>query len=307
MLSGFPQWQTLRLAWSRLIHPCPVLVTIADGSLVFCWRSGGGWLFRSASLSVGACRDGFPQQQEAIAELIADLLFDLELPGAELVLCLPPAAAHWRVIDGMQEEHWDNNGLCRDSLVSIDLPFNLEKSYLLSTAIQNSTAVAGVARVLLLAWIDVVETADLPLRRISWSLLDAHRALIQITQDWSGDLAWFLLHDGSARLVLMRDRTPELDVVLSSTQPDIACTEIRASVRAWQQTHGAIRSLGWWFTLEDAEQSGWHQIVDVEAGEQVLNTSLRWSPEPWGDVDAPNALPPLVHLALMTLHQEESW
>ena len=91
--------------------------------------------------------------------MIADLLFDLELP--ELSWCLPPpAAAHWRVIDGMKEEHWDNN-VCRDSLVSIDLPFHLEKTYLLSTAIQNSLAVA-VARALVLAWCDVVESADLP-------------------------------------------------------------------------------------------------------------------------------------------------
>ena len=128
----------------------------------------------------------------------------------------------------MKEEQWDNNGLCRDSLVSIDLPFNLEQAYLLTTTIQSSTAVAGVARSLLLAWIDVIEIADLPLRRISWSLLDAHRGLTQITQDWSGDLAWLLLHDGSARLILMRDRTPEIDVVLSANQPELARAEIRA-------------------------------------------------------------------------------
>ena len=284
-----------------------MLVTVADSALVFCWRTGDGWLFRCASLAAGACSDGLPHQTEAIAELIADLLFDLELPGAELVLCLPPSAAHWRVIDGMKEEQWDNNGLCRDSLVSIDLPFNLEQAYLLTTTIQSSTAVAGVARSLLLAWIDVIEIADLPLRRISWSLLDAHRGLTQITQDWSGDLAWLLLHDGSARLILMRDRTPEIDVVLSSNQPELARAEIRAAVHAWQQTLKISSALGWWFTLKDAESSGWYQIADVEAGEQVLNTSLQWFPEPWGDVDEPNALPPLDHLALMALHQEESW
>jgi len=297
----------MRLAWARLTHPRPVLVTVSSTSLVFCWRSGRTWMFRAAAVSGEACCDGFPQQREGIAELIADLVFDLELPGAELVLCLPPSAAHWCVIDGMKEVHWDNNGLCRDSLVSIDLPFNLENSYLLSTAVQSSIVIAGVSRALLQAWSDVVERADLPLRRVSWSLLDAHRALIQITQDWSGDLAWLLVHEGKARLVLMRDRTPELDVVLSSNQAEIACSEIRASIHAWHQSQGAIRPLGWWFTMEVEDHAGWHQIVDVEAGEQVLNTELRWFPEPWGDVEEGIALPPLAHLALMALREEESW
>ena len=93
----------------------------------------------------------------------------------------------------------------------------------------------------------------------------------------------------------------------AANQPELARAEIRAAVHAWQQTLKISSALGWWFTLKDAESSGWYQIADVEAGEQVLNTSLQWFPEPWGDVDEPNALPPLDHLALMALHQEESW
>ena len=307
ILSAFPQWQTIRLAWSRLIHPRPVLLSISDSHLVFCWRGRGGWLFRSASLSAGACCNGLPQQKEALAELIADLVFDLGLAGAELVLCLPPALAHWCVVDGLKEEHWDSNGSCRYSLVSADLPFKLQESYVLSQALQDGVAVAGIARSALLAWIDVVEIADLPLRRVSWSLLDAHRTLTQITEDWLGPLAWLLVHDGKARLVLMQDRTPELDHPLTSTDPDVAVAEVRACVQAWQQTHHSVSPLGWWFTANDANHSDWHQIVDFEAGEMVLNHQLRWSPDPWSDSDEALVLPPLAHLALMTLHGEESW
>ena len=89
MLPEFPQWQSFRLAWTRLIHPCPVLVVVSDDRLLFCWHSGQRWRFRSALLPDGACRDGVPLQRDAIGELIADLLFDLDLPGAQLVLCLP--------------------------------------------------------------------------------------------------------------------------------------------------------------------------------------------------------------------------
>ena len=40
-------------------------------------------------------RDGVPMQREAVVELIADLIFDCDCPGAELVLCLPLKAAYW--------------------------------------------------------------------------------------------------------------------------------------------------------------------------------------------------------------------
>ena len=146
MFSGSPQWQAIRLAWSRLIHPRPVLVMISDRGLVCCWRGAKHWMFRTASWSQGAYRDGMPQQREAIAELIADLLFDLDLPGAEIVLCLPPSSGSWCVIDGLTEDDWDSNGLSCDRLRSADLPFDLEQSYLMSSSIQDSIAVAGVAR-----------------------------------------------------------------------------------------------------------------------------------------------------------------
>ena len=248
-----------------------------------------------------------PKAREAVGELIADLLFDVELPGAELVLSLPPAAASWRILDGLSCDVEAMPDLRRELPGSLDLPFSLDQSYLMTSAIGDSVAVCGTSRALIQAWVDVVEIADLPLRRISWSLLDAHRGLIQNTEDWLGALAWLMVHDGKARLVLMQDRTPELDHPLTSTDPEVAFAEVRACVRAWQQTHHAVSPLGWWFTIDDANHSDWHQIVDFEAGEMVLNHQLRWSPDPWSDSDEVLVLPPLAHLALMALHGEESW
>ena len=307
MLSVPPQWQASRLAWSRLIHPRPVLVTISDAAVSFCWRDGGQSMFRSAPWPEGACRDGSPSHREAIGELIADLLFDLDLPGAELVLSLPPAAAQWRVVDGLSADGFTTEASNRDLLGSVDVPFNLEESYLLTTAIQDSVAVAGIKRSLLRAWIDVVEIADLPLRRITWSLTDAHRALIKITQDWRGDLAWLLVHDGRMRLILMRDRTPEVDYIVSTIDFESCCAEARACLLAWQKTLNVTSPLGWWFTLDHAPDCDWHQIVDAAAGEQILNKPLPWTPEPWAEPSDENGVGPLAHLAWMALHEEESW
>ena len=307
MFSTLPQWQSSRLAVFRLIDPRPVLVTISDAGATFCWRDGRRWNFRSASWPNGACRDGSPQNREAIGELIADLLFDLDLPGAELVLCLPPAASHWCVIDGLSADAFTTDGLRRDCLGSVDLPFDLEQSYLLTTSIQDSIAVAGIPRSSLQAWIEVSEIADLPLRRMRWSLTDALRALATLTQDWSGDLAWLLVHDRRVRLVLMRGRTPEIDHTFATIDFDACRAEARAWLLAWQQTLDAPTPLGWWLTLDDAHDCDWNQIVDAAAGEQVVNKPLPWTPDPWADSAEENALCPLAHLAWMALHEEESW
>lgn len=307
MLTAFPQWQASRLAWSRLIHPRPVLLLISDGGLFICWRDGCRWNFRSVLWPKGACRDGLPCHREAIGELIADVLFDLELPGAELVLCLSPAVAHWRVLDGLSADDFTTEGLRRECLVSVDLPFNLEQSYLLTTPIQDSVAVAGIARSSVQSWIDVAEIADVPLRRISWSLTDAQRALHQITKEWSGDMAWFLVHDGRARLILMRGRTPEVDHMLSSMDVDACRAEARACIHAWQEFRDIQAPLGWWFTLDDAPDAEWEQIVDVAAGEQILNQPLPRTPDPWAESTELECLSPLAHLAWMTLHEEECW
>jgi hypothetical protein len=57
------------------------------------------------------------------------------------------------------------------------------------------TVALGVTRLQLQAWIDVMDQADLVLRRVDWCLSSALRGLLQLTHSWSGNLAW-LIQDG---------------------------------------------------------------------------------------------------------------
>ena len=94
---------------------------VSNTSLVCCWEQRGRWLQRVVTWPDGVCRDGVPLQQEAVGELIADLIFDCDSPGAELVLCLPLQAASWCVVDGYGAD--GSPGLLPQALQSVDLPF----------------------------------------------------------------------------------------------------------------------------------------------------------------------------------------
>ena len=99
-LGELPQLTALSLAWRRLVDVKPVLIAVDNSSLVCCWHQAGRWQQRVVAWPDGVCRDGVPLQREAVGELIADLVFDCDSPGAELVLCLPLQAASWSVVDG---------------------------------------------------------------------------------------------------------------------------------------------------------------------------------------------------------------
>ena len=92
-LGELPQLLGLNLAWLRLVDVKPVLMVVNNVSLVCCWDHGGHWQQRVVAWPDGTSRDGVPMQREAVGELIADLIFDCDCPGAELVLCLPLKAA----------------------------------------------------------------------------------------------------------------------------------------------------------------------------------------------------------------------
>ena len=227
------------------------------------------------------------------------------MPNSFLVF--PPSAATWCIVDGLTAEDWDSQGSLRERLGSAELPFDLEQSYLTTSSSPTSVVVAGVPRSLVQAWVEVVESADLPLRRMTWSLVDAQRALAEISKDWSDDLAWLVVHGGVVRLILIRAGVPEVDYMLSSQDLHVCLLEARACLRAWQQTLDSPAPLAWWLTLDEPNDDDWHQIIDTSAGEKVLNQPLPWSPDLWNDADEAIELPSLAHLALMALHREESW
>ena len=304
-LGELPQLTALRLAWQRLVDVKPVLIAVNNTSLVCCWDQGGRWQQRVVAWPDGVCRDGVPLQREAVGELIADLIFDCDCPGAELVLCLPLQAASWCVVDGYGSD--GSPGLLPQALQAVDLPFDLAESYITSSPVQEALAVVGVPRSLIQGWIEVAELADVPLRRIDWSLTAAQRALHQRTQAWDGDLAWLVMEEKSMRLVVFREGVPEMDHALGEHDPLACHREIRACIAEWQ-TRAWTSVLAWWFTVPAAQLDDWTPLVDSAAGECCLNQPLpNWSESlekgAAGDaIDVPSALQ---QLALLGLYQEE--
>lgn len=307
-LGELPQLITLSFAWRRLIDPQPVLIAVTNASLVCCWAHGGTWQKRVVAWPDGVCRDGVPLRREAVGEFIADLIFDCDSPGAELVLCLPLQAAAWCVVDGYGS--YGSPGLLPQSLQSVDLPFDLAESYITSSPVQDAydLAVVGVPRSLIQSWGEVAELADLPLRRVDWSLTAAQRALHQLTPAWDGDLAWLVVEGKTMRLVLFRQRVPEVDHALGEHDPLACQREIRACVAAWQARAAMPSALGWWFSLPSEQVDDWMPLVDSAAGECCLNQPLPAWAEPSDHGAASNGgdvLSALQQLALLALHQEE--
>ena len=304
-LGELPQLTALSLAWRRLVDIKPVLIAVSNTNLVCYWNQGGHWQQRVVAWPDGVCRDGVPLQREAVGELIADLIFDCDCPGAELVLCLPLAAAAWCVVDGYRLD--GSPDLLPQALQAAELPFDLAESYVTSSPVQEALAVLGVSRSLIQGWSEVAELADLPLRRVDWSLTAAQRALHQLTQAWAGDLAWLVVEEKSMRLVVFREGVPEVDHALEELDPLACQREIRACVAAWQ-ARAWTSSLGWWFTVPAEQVDVWLPLVDGAAGECCLNQPLSAWAEPWGQGtsgDGTDVLSPLQQLAMLALHQEE--
>ena len=59
-------------------------------------------------------------------------------------------------------------------------------SYVAIAPCIDQTLLVGCPRSLLQAWIDVVEMADLPLRRVDWMVSCAQRGLMLEHPDWLG-------------------------------------------------------------------------------------------------------------------------
>ena len=303
-LGDIPQLQALLMSWRQKVDIRPVLVAVFDQGLICCWEDVNGWVQRGCSWPPGSCQEGVPLQREAIADLLADLLLDCDVIGAQIVLCLPLAAARWCVLEGMPPDQiqglTDPRPLLSDSSWSDDL----QDCYLALDSCCGLVVATSVARTLLQGWVEVVEMADLPLRRVDWCLTAAHRALLRLTEDWIGNLAWFILDGTDGRLVLIRDGVADLDFALSLSTLPAAMTSIRERVNAWRDRMPSSVPLGWWLSVKAEEQTDWLALVDSDAGEVLLDQTLPWCPRDWdGDTDQ-LPLSPLQQLALTALQQE---
>lgn len=306
-LAEIPQLQALHSQIRRLWAAQTVVVLASDRGLWIVWRSDEGWQVASGSWPEGCCRDGMPLQREAMAELLADLLLDHDLIDAQVELLLPMAGVHWRVLDGIEPDQFEQ---AKPALADLPWPLQAKESYTALTSLgaaegsvtaSSVTVALGVKRVHLQAWIDVIEQADLVLRRVDWCLSSALRGLLQLTQHWSGDLAWLIQDGPSCRLVLLRGGVPELDQVMTTAAAEVdGCQrEIRAWLTAWQQRSPSSAALGWWFSVACDQDDLWEALVDLGRGEQLLQQDLPILNQATDLETLPSPLEALEHLALL--------
>ena len=239
-------------------------------------------------------------QREAMAELLADLLLDHDLIDAQVELLLPLAGVHWRVLDGIEPGQFEQ---VKPALADLPWPLQPQESYTALTSLGTSdgsvTVALGVTRLQLQAWIDVMDQADLVLRRVDWCLSSALRGLLQLTHSWSGNLAWLIQDGRSCRLVLLRGGVPELDQLMTTPASDFeGCQrELRAWLTAWQERSPSSAELGWWLSVAHDQADLWRALVDWGRGECLLNQDLPPF-EQATDSDLSNSLEALEHLAL---------
>ena len=303
-LGELPLVQTWSINLRRLLSTQRVLVVVSDQRLVCSWRSQLGWVWRSATWPEACCREGRPLQAEAMGELLADLLLDADLMGAQVELVLPLQGCAWRVLDGNHVPELVPSGGSLDWLDELNWPLEASNSYVTLADCAEAVMAIGVPRVLMQAWIDVVEMADQPLRRVDWVLFSALRGLLLQLDDWLGDLAWLIPAQRGLRLVLIRDGVPEVDHSIPFDEPVAMRQELRRVVSAWQALTSSSPGLGWWLSLPDRVVDMVSPIIDIDRDEQRLDVSLQELVVPSPETLQDEELTPLEQLALIGMLED---
>ena len=239
-----------------------------------------------------------------MADLLAELLLDCDVVGAQIELVLPIQGTHWRVLDGAAPE------LSTDSAdllaITIDLNWSLDAadSYVVITPCVDQTLLVGCHRSLLQAWIDVVEMADLPLRRVDWMVSSAQRGLMLEQQEWSGDIAWVFSDESSYRLVVIRAGVPELDCCFQSVDDDDLVLELRRRIAAWQGYSGSSLPLVWCLCLPPEQLTTLEPLIDPDRGETSFPAEGLCSPKAVTPDDEVEGLQLLERLVLQGMRED---
>ena len=297
----------LRMLWfgvRRLIASRRVIALVTPTRLVCCWQEGSNWRWRSGQWSPGCMRGGVPLQPELMAELLGDLLLDCDLLGVQLELVLPVEGVHWRVLEG-----WDRQG-CHDVDLSaaewgeLGWPLDVENSDVAWSECGDQPVLVGLPRSILQAWINVVELADLSLRRIDWTVTSALRGLILDPGLFSGDLAWVFEDESCIRLVILRAGVPELDCCMECNESSALSTELRRRVAAWQTHAGGSRPLAWCFALPKSLVEQLQSMVDPDRQESDISAAASWWPVAMVAEDEVEGLYPLERMALLGMRED---
>lgn len=239
-----------------------------------------------------------------MGELLADLLLDADVVGAQIELVLPLEGCEWRVLEGVHGDQALTMGQSQAWLGALDWSLKWPDCYVALTSCADDLLAIGVDRTLFQAWVDVVEIADQPLRRVDWMLSSALRGLMLHLTTWQGDLAWVLADQQGLRLVVIRDGVPEIDYAIPRGTPSIMRQELRRVVSAWQSLAGSTPSMGWWLSLPDELVDSVAPIVDIDRGEQRLDMPVQTVLASDSDQDELDSLNPLEQLALEGMFED---
>ena len=300
------------MSWRRLLAAQRVFVSVTDQGFVCSWQgdSRDQWVWRRGLWSPESCRDGFPLQQDEMGELLADLLLDCDVLGAQIELILPPSACRWRVIDGLSENDLASAVLTPQQLAALDWPLDSDDVDVSVVPCGDGALVVGVQRQLLQAWIDVMSAADLPLQRVEWSITAALRT-IQAQAEEPKDLAWLIQSSqpDALRLVLLHQGIPEVDRLIHGSE-SITST-IRQTIAAWRTLNNAVGPLAWWLSLPEV---GDHAapppldpttLMDLLNADHVIVPRNLWTPSAWDLELDEEPLNPLEQLALAAVRELE--
>ena len=303
-LATNPQLQSLWFGLQRLVRTRRVLVIASDQRLVCCWEDGGQWRWRSGSWPPDSIRDGHPLQRDAISDLLAELLLDCDVVGAQIELVLPIQGSHWRVLDGVAPEQLKDVSELLATTTDFSWPLDAEDSYLAIAPCVDQMLLIGCPRSLLQAWIDVVEMADLPLRRVDWLVSSAQRGLMLEQQAWAGDLAWVFADASSYRLVVSRAGVPELDCLIRLSNNDDLVLELRRRVAAWQALSGSSPQLAWCLCLPQELLTSLEPLIDPDRGETSCGVEVAWMPKAFTADDEAEGMQELERLALQGMRED---
>ena len=261
-------------------------------------------MWRSGRWPADSIRDGLPLQRDAMADLLAELLFDCDVIGAQLELVLPLQGSHWRVLDGVLPDQLMDAPALLAITTELNWSLDAADSYVAIAPCVDQTLLVGCPRSLLQAWVDVVEMADLPLRRVDWIVTSVQRGLMLEQPEWSGDVSLVFEDASSYRLVVIRAGIPELDCCFRLNDDQDLVVELRRRVAAWQALSGSAPPLAWCLCLPQEMLTMLEPLIDPDRGETSFGADVPWLPKAVTADDEAQGLLPLERLALQGMRED---
>ena len=285
----FPALDGLLVQITGLLTRRRVVLAASDRVLSLAWWDQGEQQMIHLDLPPDLCAQGLPFQRQVLADMVADLLVEQGVAPVtvDLELLLPLPSCHWRLLEGA---HGLEDAISLRAIApEMNWPLQWTESYLALTALKDRdmAMVVGVDRVMLQAWIETMDMADISLGCAEWLLVAAWRGLQALNAPLQGEWIWLIESEGIWRLVLLCDGLPELDVVLQATQLKAIKEEVLFFLDAWDQKQrqvGARRS--WWITAgpswkgrwKEGHRAGLHGPLVSDAEMSLLQLALKAPP-----------------------------